>query len=59
MTEEEKWLVQAATDAADAATIYPEQAFYLALAEFVRAEAWRAELARGEIDGRIWNHEAW
>ncbi len=59
MTDQEQWLIQAATEKAEQATDYATQAFYTSLAAFCREQAHQAELMRAEIDGRSWNHEQW
>jgi hypothetical protein len=59
MTSEEQWLIDEARRQASQATNYADQAFYQAFADFCAEQAHQAELMRGEIDGRTWNHEAW
>ncbi|KRM54978.1 hypothetical protein [Lacticaseibacillus sharpeae] len=59
MTDQEKWLISEAQKQAAAATDFATKTFYQALAQFCREQAHAAELMRGEIDGRTWNHEQW
>ncbi|MFD1485901.1 hypothetical protein ACFQ5J_11750 [Lacticaseibacillus baoqingensis] len=56
---ETQWLLDQAKQLADAASDYPKRAQFLALADFIQAQAMRLEQAEGELDGRAWDHEQW
>lgn len=55
----EAWLIAQAQRKSKAAKDYHERALYAALANFAKAQQHQLDLARGEIDGRSWDHTRW
>ncbi len=53
------WLLDQARQAAEAAGTYEDQAFFVALQDFIREQSRRIEQAEGELDGTLWDHERW
>ncbi|WP_461214259.1 hypothetical protein [Lacticaseibacillus sp. GG6-2] len=56
---DDRWLLQQAQQAEEAATTYEDKAFYLALQDFIREQTRRLDQAEGELDGTLWDHERW
>ncbi|MFD1430839.1 hypothetical protein [Lacticaseibacillus mingshuiensis] len=56
---ETEWLLSQAEALAANAEDYETRAKFVALSDFIRAQAQRLELAEGEVDGRTWDHSRW
>lgn len=57
--ERTTWLLTRVRTNQQQASKYQEQLFWAACADFVRQQDHELTVARGEVDGRTWNHEQW
>ncbi|KRM86596.1 hypothetical protein [Lacticaseibacillus thailandensis] len=57
--ERTAWLLERTQQQAQRAQRYPDQLFWRACANFVRQQDHALTMARGEVDGRTWDHEQW
>ncbi|AUI70877.1 hypothetical protein COSHB9_05660 [Companilactobacillus alimentarius] len=54
-----KWLSDQITDLAGKQKQYENRAFLVAMEKTVKEQNERLKLLKGEVDGRLWNHEQW
>ncbi|MQS76344.1 hypothetical protein [Companilactobacillus halodurans] len=59
MDETGTWLAKEISELAKKQTAYENRAFLLAMKKVVKEQNERTELLKGEVDGRLWNHEQW
>ncbi|CAJ1178605.1 hypothetical protein [Companilactobacillus nantensis] len=53
------WLEKKVADMAQKQTAYENRAFLIAMKKVVQEQNKRSEQLKGEVDGRLWNHEQW
>lgn len=53
------WLSSAVEKLAQKQHAYENRAFLLAMKKVVEEQNKRTEQLKGEVDGRLWNHEQW
>lgn len=54
-----KWLSQELKQVAGKQKAYENRAFLLAMRQVVKEQNERTKQLKGEVDGRLWNHEQW
>lgn len=59
MDDTGKWLSQQIKDMSDKQESYENRAFLVAMKKVVEEQNERTEQLKGEVDGRLWNHEQW
>lgn len=53
------WLEEKIADMSKKQTAYENRAFLVAMKRVVLEQNNRSEQLKGEVDGRLWNHEQW
>ena len=59
MDDTGKWLEKQVDDLSKKQTAYENRAFLLAMKKIITEQNQRSEQLKGEVDGRLWNHEQW
>ncbi|APU71733.1 hypothetical protein LCR01_20960 [Companilactobacillus crustorum] len=59
MDDTGKWLEQQVSDLAKKQKAYENRAFLVAMQQVIQEQNMRTEQLKGEVDGRLWNHEQW
>ncbi|WP_338231496.1 hypothetical protein [Companilactobacillus muriivasis] len=53
------WLEKQVDDLSKKQQAYENRAFLAAMKKVVQEQNGRSEQLKGEVDGRLWNHEQW
>ncbi|KRN99327.1 hypothetical protein [Companilactobacillus kimchiensis] len=53
------WLSNQVKKLSEQQTAYENRAFLVAMQKVVEEQNKRTEQLKGEVDGRLWNHEQW
>lgn len=59
MDETGLWLEQKISELSTKQKSYENRAFLVAMKKIVAEQNERTEQLKGEVDGRLWNHEQW
>lgn len=59
MDETGIWLSKQVDDLSKKQTAYENRAFLIAMKKVIEEQNKRSEQLKGEVDGRLWNHEQW
>jgi len=59
MDETGMWLSKQVDELSKKQKAYENRAFLTAMKKVVDEQNERMELMKGEVDGRLWNHEQW
>lgn len=59
MDETGLWLEQKISELSTKQKSYENRAFLVAMKKVVAEQNERTEQLKGEVDGRLWNHEQW
>jgi len=59
MDETGAWLSKQISEMSKKQTAYESRAFLIAMKKVVEEQNIRTEQLKGEVDGRLWNHEQW
>ena len=53
------WLSQQVDNLSKKQQAYENRAFLIAMKKVIEEQNRRSEQLKGEVDGRLWNHEQW